>query len=150
MAILSLLPNDQITCYEGEKMIKRKSPVTLPQRINHPNSHLHETFESTEYHSLSQSIPSRQNNMANVVSGMHGVVNLSVSRSSVVFDGTHTHVESEEQTFSNGRWDQQKIEGVWAGDQSHEAIQQLTKTSKLASRLRQPPLPSRPLPRGRK
>ena len=131
-------------------MMKRKSTVTLPQRINHSTPHLNEVFESPKRHSLPQPTQSRQPNMANVIGGLHGAVNLSVSRSSVVFDGTHTHVEAEEQTFSNGRWDQQRIEGVWAGDQSHEAIQQLTKTSKLASRLRQPPLPSRPLPRGRK
>ena len=85
-----------------------------------------------------------------LMSGLNGAVQVSVSSSSVVFDGTHTHVEAEEQNFRDGRWSQQKLEGSWEGDQSAEAIKQLSRMSKLNSRLRSRPKAIRPLPRASK
>ena len=85
-----------------------------------------------------------------LMSGLNGAVQVSVSSSSVIFDGTHTHVEAEEQNFRDGRWSQQKLEGSWEGDQSAEAIKQLSRTSKLNSRLRSRPKAIRPLPRASK
>ena len=84
------------------------------------------------------------------MSGLNGAVQVSVSSSSVVFDGTHTHVEAEEQHFRDGRWSQQKLEGTWEGDQSAEAIKQLSRASRLNSRLRSKPKVIRPLPRASK
>ena len=88
--------------------------------------------------------------MSGLLGSMQGAVQVSVSRSSVVFDGTHTHVEAEEQHFVDGQWQQQSIEGKWEGDQSREAIQQLSKRSIFGQRLRSKPKQLRPLPRGRK
>ena len=85
-----------------------------------------------------------------LMSGLHGAVQVSVSHSSVIFDGTHTHVAAEEQHFQNGRWSQQSMEGTWTGDQSAEAIAQLHQASRPNSRLRNRPKAFRPLPRAGK
>ncbi|MAD61126.1 MAG: hypothetical protein CMH49_06410 [Myxococcales bacterium] len=92
---------------------------------------------------LSQSFSGLMNNL-------NGAVQVSVSRSSVVFDGTHTHVAAEEQHFQDGRWSQQSMEGTWTGDQSAEAITQLHRASQSSSRLRSRPKVIRPLPRASK
>ena len=85
-----------------------------------------------------------------LMNGLNGAVQVSVSRSSVVFDGTHTHVAAEEQHFQDGRWSQQSMEGTWTGDQSAEAITQLHRASQSSSRLRNRPKIIRPLPRAGK
>ena len=100
-----------------------------------------------QYHQQSQRL---SQSFTGLMSGLHGAVQVSVSSSSVVFDGTHTHVEAEEQHFRDGRWSQQKLEGSWEGDQSAEAINQLSRATRLNSRLRSRPKVIRPLPRANK
>ena len=58
---------------------------------------------------------------------MGGAVHVSVSRSSVVFDGAHTHVQAEEHHLREGQWQQERLEGVWEGDRSQEMIARLSR-----------------------
>ena len=88
-----------------------------------------------------------ESNLSNLSQHLPGAIQMSVSRSSVVFDGQNTYVEAEEQNFTDGQWNQQRMEGVWAGDQSQAAIQSLARNRpRLTSR----PKVVRPLPRGKR
>jgi len=86
---------------------------------------------------------------SSLLSGMRGMmggaVEVTMSRSTVVYDGERTYVEAEEQQLRGGQWEQQRIEGVWEGDQSREAIQRLSRQSRARQALG-----VRPLPRSKK
>ena len=87
------------------------------------NSH-HSRRLSTQSHTLShRQTPS----FAGLFGALPGATHVTVSRSSVIFDGQNTHVEAEEQRFEDGQWTQQRIEGTWSGDQSRAAIETLAR-----------------------
>ena len=88
--------------------------------------------------------------LAGLVGDLSGVVQVTVSRSSVMFDGKNTHIEAEEQHYIDGEWSQQRVEGVWEGDQSQAAIQRLSRTaSPFKGGLTSRRSTKRPLPRGK-
>jgi len=82
---------------------------------------------------------------SSLISGLRGMVGgaveVTMSRSTVIYDGQSTYVEAEEQQLRGGRWEQQRVEGVWEGDQSREAIQRLSRRSQARQSLKQRPLP---------
>lgn len=94
------------------------SPPSLPdEQVTLPRQAV-----STPAHSLSG------------LSGMMGqATSITVSRSTVVFDGQQTFVEAEEQRYVDGQWDRQRVEAVWEGDRSRDAIQGLTGRPTLRS-----------------
>ena len=82
---------------------------------------------------------------SSLLSGMRGMVGgaveVTMSSSTVIYDGERTYVEAEEQQLRGGRWEQQRMEGVWEGDQSREAIQRLSRQSRARKVIGQRPLP---------
>lgn len=65
--------------------------------------------------------------IAGLAGMMDSAVQVSMSRSTVVYDGARTYVEAEEQELRDGRWEQRRVEGVWEGDKSREAIERLSR-----------------------
>ena len=65
--------------------------------------------------------------IAGLAGMMDSAVQVSMSRSTVVYDGARTYIEAEEQELRDGRWEQRRIEGVWEGDKSREAIERLSR-----------------------
>ena len=102
---------------------------------------------STQTQDLSQS-----SSFKGLFGALPGATQVTVSRSSVVFDGQNTHIEAEEQRFVDGRWTQQRVEGTWSGDQSRVAIETLSRgrapLGQGQSAERTPKF--RPLPRGKR
>jgi hypothetical protein len=84
-------------------------------------------------------VSSTRQSYSSLLSGMRGMmggaVEVTMSRSTVVYDGERTYVEAEEQQLRGGRWEQQRMEGVWEGDQSREAIQRLSRQSRARQAL---------------
>jgi hypothetical protein len=136
--------------------MKDLSRYQYEARHSHPS---HTTPRASEDASLARLSPHNgqaqpslkaSHTLAGLVGDLSGAVQVSVSRSSVMFDGKNTHIEAEEQRYVGGEWSQQRVEGVWEGDHSQAAIQRLSRTaSPFKGGLTSRRSTKRPLPRGK-
>ena len=61
---------------------------------------------------------------------MEGATQMTVTRQEVIFDGTQTHVEAEQQEFDGQRWTRKHAEGTWEGNQTHKMIREMSKSGR--------------------
>lgn len=128
-----------------EEMIKRTSTHLTPSspQMTPTRSLRHAQSPSNRQHS----------GLSSIFGALSGAIEVSVSRSTVIYDGQNTHIEAEEQRYEEGQWTQQQLGGTWAGDQSIAAIEALSRgRSALLVRSQQMEQSTRlrPLPRGKR
>ena len=130
----------------AQHTIEQRDPYHLA-RVESTERHEHvERYAHAEHATSMSSMRHAQTHLLSGMKGMMGgAVEVTMSRSSVVYDGERTYVEAEEQHLRGGRWEQQRMEGVWEGDQSREAIQRLSRQGRARHTLE-----TRPLPRAKK
>lgn len=72
----------------------------------------------------------QRSNLAGLGMMMESATSITVSRSTVVYDGQRTYVDAEEQRYAHGRWTRDHVEGVWEGDRARDVIQGLSARAK--------------------
>ena len=102
-----------------------------------------DAYRQNDYHT-SMDIPSRASTHANrssihahrstsissagqLLSQMDGLIEMTVSRQEIYYDGQDTHAYAEQQHFDGTRWERSQAEGRWMGDRSAQLTQALSR-----------------------